>query len=430
MKWQIVFRLISLLLFFLAEKATGCSMYKVTAHGKTLMGSNYDAWYLNPRIWFENARKPGETGVAFTGARDDGANGVAPQSALNEAGLSFSGAAIPPLPKSMADSCKVPITNRTQYLKDIMHTCKTVEEVKAYIEKYDYGNLTDDIFFYADASGKYLVVEPGIMTLGTDHSYAASNFCPSFTPKDQALKMSKYRNGLVFLEKTPDSSLAFCSALSDTMSVSRPGMGDGTLLTIIRDLNDGIIHLYFYHDYAHKVSFHLKTELAKGDHVLSVASMFPPNANFEKLRGFHTPQHSPRLVVLMLVMVSFLALSGFLFLIWFAIGWKQDQHRFLPLFLFVLSEMVAFYMLILTRKEPVFFFPAPYHDPSSDVLSAASYIPFLVVLSLIPLLWLNRKLFRLRWWPGFFRWLLVCENAVLLVCAGLFAYWGFYSVWG
>jgi hypothetical protein len=111
-------------------------------------------------------------------------------------------------------------------------------------------------------------------------------------------------------------------------------------------------------------------------------------------------------------------------------GWKQNQHRFAPLFLFVLSELVAFYMLILTRKEPVFFFPAPYHDPHSEVFSAAAYIPFLVVLSLIPLLWLNRKLFRLKWWPGFFRWLLVCENVVLLVCAGLFAYWGLYSLWG
>ena len=110
MKWQIKFLVLFAFLFILTEKATGCSMYKVTAHGKTLMGSNYDAWYLNPHIWFENARKAGEIGVAFTGARDDGANGIAPQSALNEAGLSFSGAAIPPLPKSMADSRKVPIT--------------------------------------------------------------------------------------------------------------------------------------------------------------------------------------------------------------------------------------------------------------------------------------------------------------------------------
>jgi len=45
-----------------------------------------------------------------------------------------------------------------------------------------------------------------------------------------------------------DTSITFYTALSDTMHVCRKKVGDGTLLTSIWNLNDGVTYLYFYHD--------------------------------------------------------------------------------------------------------------------------------------------------------------------------------------
>ena len=74
-----------LFLLFCFQAAHSCSTYKVTADGKTMVGSNYDTWLETPRIWFET----NGYGAAFTGARPDGNFGFAPQAGMNEFGLAF-----------------------------------------------------------------------------------------------------------------------------------------------------------------------------------------------------------------------------------------------------------------------------------------------------------------------------------------------------
>ena len=58
-----------------------------------------------------------------------------------------------------------------------------------------------------------------------------------------------------------------------------------------------ITYLYFYHDYKNLVQFNLKDELAKGDHILEIPKLFPPNAEFEELRNYTTPFNTPSLRV-------------------------------------------------------------------------------------------------------------------------------------
>ena len=72
-----------LLLLSPLRSAQACSMYKVTAEGKTMVGSNYDSWLEQPRIRFET----NGYGAAFSGARPDGSNGYAPQTGFNEYGM-------------------------------------------------------------------------------------------------------------------------------------------------------------------------------------------------------------------------------------------------------------------------------------------------------------------------------------------------------
>jgi hypothetical protein len=55
------------------------------------------------------------------------------------------------------------------------------------------------------------------------------------------------------------------------------------LLTSIWDLSNGIVHLYFYHDYKNHVQFNLSQELAKGDHSFEIATLFPQTSEYQKL---------------------------------------------------------------------------------------------------------------------------------------------------
>lgn len=80
-----------------------CSMYKITIGDKTMVGTNFDAYYTSPRIWFEKALNPGTYGAGFSGGRISGVNGFAPQSGMNEVGLSFSRLATATPKKNMVD---------------------------------------------------------------------------------------------------------------------------------------------------------------------------------------------------------------------------------------------------------------------------------------------------------------------------------------
>jgi hypothetical protein len=421
--------LIGFFTLLFAERAESCSMYKVTAHNKTMVGSNFDAYYLTSRIWFETAKKPGEYGAAFSGGRLEGPHGYSPQSGMNESGLFFCGAAVPPVDMDSAPrSGKKQIVSRASYLKEILHRCKTIDEVKELIGSYDRSPINADIFLYVDRSGRYLIVEPDTMIIGTDSQCALSNFCRSTTSEADARKMSKYRRGADLLKNRIDSGLAFCTHLSDTMSVCRAKMGDGTLLTNIADLNDGILYYYFYHNFKQVVRFNLKDELAKGDHVYEVPALFPGNAEYEKFRHFQTPQHSDLVLAFMFASAGIFLLSSLYFFISFFIKLRTTRFAYVKLFLSLLGVLLAFYSLVLIRNEQIFYFPVPYKDYTFSILNVAAYIPFLLLLAIVPLLLVIKKIFKGKLWGKFPRWMFAVNNLIFLFHILLFAYWGLFNI--
>jgi len=428
---NLIIALLALYMLFSFERVFPCSMYKVTLYGKTIVGSNHDAWFLTPRIWFETGTKAGYYGAAFTGARFDGANGYAPQSGMNEFGLAFTRLAThaPEKTISVAANKKI-ITNPTQYLKDIIHTCKTVEEVKDYISQYDHSFFREDVFIYIEKSGRYLIVEPDTMITGNEASYVLSNFFPSVTSEKDARKLDRYRKGVDFLKEKKDTTLSFCTALSDSMHVCRKKIGDGTLITSIWDLDKGITYLYFYHDYNHLVQFSLKDELAKGDHMIEIPSLFPPNAEFEKLRNFKIPQNSKPLMLFVLFCGGLFLFSAAFFLISFFKYRKTSTYSFLRLALVPLGIITAYYMYVLVRNIGIFYFPAPYRENGFTILNLTAYIPFLLLLLIIPLCALNLKIVRERAWKFFPKLLLTLNTIAYLLLTGLFAYWGLFNVFG
>jgi hypothetical protein len=73
----------SLLLALSSNDIRACTLIKVTANGKTIVGNNEDFKNADTRIWFE----PG-TGNQF-GAVYVGYNNLFPEGGVNEAGLMF-----------------------------------------------------------------------------------------------------------------------------------------------------------------------------------------------------------------------------------------------------------------------------------------------------------------------------------------------------
>ncbi|WP_162126349.1 Ntn hydrolase family protein [Flavobacterium phycosphaerae] len=419
------------LFFLLLSYSNGytCSMYKITIGNKTIVGTNFDAYYTAPRIWFENAVQPGTYGAAFSGGRISGVHGYAPQSGMNEAGLSFSRlATATPQTNIMDMSRKKPIPNECSYLKDILHTCKTVEEVKRYISQYNHSFFLQDVFIYIEKSGRYLIVEPYTMTLGNEARYVLSNFCPSVTDATYANKLDRYRKGVELLNTKVDTTPEFCKALSDSMHVCRKKIGDGTLLSSNWDLKTGNITLYFYHDYTKAIHYNLKEELAKGDHFFEIPKLFPPNAEFQKMLSYKVPQNTPGLELFLLLCGGLFIFSSLYFLVSFIRTRKTTPHAWVKITWFPLGMLMAFYMYSLFRNVGIFYNPVPYQDYVFTIQNIMAYVPFLVLFLIIPLAITYWKIIQTKTWSVFSKLLLTANHIALLILIGWFAYWGLYTI--
>ncbi len=409
------------LLLIFSKNAHSCSAYKVTVGNQTKFGVNFDTWTSHPKIWFE-ARG---YGAVFTGANFD-EDGLRPQSGMNEYGLAF-GTLATPAPSNRKEMLyKKQITSRINYLKDILHSCRTVEEAKAFIEQYDHSSLQNDVFIYIDKSGKYMIVEPYTVTLGNENKYVLANFCPSTITDFSAIKQQRYLNGVAFLKNKIDTSVAFCTALSDTMHVCRKKVGDGTLLTTIYNPNNSIIHLYFYHDYQNQVQLDLKKELTKGDHSFEIASLFPVNPEYQKLLDFKTPANNNYINNFILA-CFILFLFSFVYFVVDYFRNRKIKYSYFKLLLAVLSFCMAYYMTVLIRESGVFYFPAPYKSYQFGLIDIASYLPFIVILLIIPLVIINIKVIKYNVWQTISKLLFTLNNFAYIILLVLFFYWGLYN---
>jgi hypothetical protein len=394
---------------------------------KTFLGSNEDAWRTTPHIWFEAAKLVGNYGAAFTGSRYDGENGYAPQSGMNEMGLAFERLASYH-PKQNPFENHEKITNPTNYLKDILHSCASVEEVKAYISRFDHSYFLEDVFIYVDKSGKYLIVEPYTLTIDNEPSYVISNFCPSITSTEKATKLERYRNGVEFLKNGIDTTLAFCTDLSDAMHVCRKKIGDGTLLSSIWDLSDGNVNLFFYHNYDTTVQFNLKDELKKGNHSIEIESLFPPNPEFVALRNYRTPKNNNWIALFILGSAAIFFFSSVFFLVQYFRTKQNQRFALLKLMLFPIGLVLFYFMYVLSSNLAVFYFPAPYQSPTNALVSLASYIPWLLLVFMLPLLFMNYRIHKEHCWSRFASVLFTINNLIYIGLIGLFQYWELFDV--
>lgn len=413
----------------LVQSSQACSMYKVTIEGKTVVGCNEDAWRSNSKIWFTTAKNKNEYGVAISGSRQVGPNQFAPQSAMNEAGLVFSRlASYHPVQKEN-NSNKKKINNEVIYMTEILQKCATVEEVANFIKQYDRSIFIEDVFIYVDSSGKYLVVEPYDLIFGEEANYVLSNFCPSITENQKARKLPRYKKGEDFLNlHRADTSLSFFTALSDTMHVCRSRNGDGTLLTSIWDSQKGLVNLYFYHDYDSTFQFNIAEELAKGDHIYDLVSLFPSNAEFQKFSNYITPFNTPPIRILLVILGGILLLFSLFYLVIY-IRKKAKRSYLVLISMALLNLLSTFYFAVLATNIYIYYFDAPYQHYSSNLITASSYIPFILLIGFIPIAFHTLAFVKKQNSKGAMISLLGLNHFIYLLALFAFGYWGLFNFW-
>lgn len=420
--------LLALMPFLFLGTAFPCSMYKITSNGITMVGNNEDSWGRDSRIWFEQGIN-GNYGAAYVGYLRK----RHPDGGINEYGLAFDAFTMPHR-KDMPERDPNKENFVYSHMKTILQQCKNVDEVYAFLEKLNLHGLNGSFIFnggmllFVDKTGKYLVVEAHKMTFGNDEKFVLANFSHADTKDLSEVKIARYCKGVEFLNnKNLETNLPFCTALSDTMSVNRAKAGDGTLYTSIYNLNEGVIHTYFFHDFTLCKSFNLKEELAKGDHSYTFSELFPESKAYQKFLNYKTPQNN-KYIFFFLISCGLLFFASSIFYFMYFLKSPNKNYKYLKAGISVLSAALAVYMFVLLRNQGIFYFPSPYNDSHSFFLAVVSYLPYVLALSIVPLSIISAKIIRQKMWNGFANYLLFPNLFFYLILIGFLAYWKLFGI--
>lgn len=250
---------------FIPAEIFACSMFKITKDKKTIVGNNEDWWNPMTQIWFE-PKKNYKFGYMAIGFHDNFAQG-----AVNDGGLMFDGFAMPFKPTK--NTTNKEYIEMSKVISTIMHNYSSVEDVKKYLAKINLIDLTNSMLVFIDKDGKYLRVESDELFIGNEEQQSFSNFYPSLTSSTELVDLPYYQNGCKFIKSSVENNANF----SYVTSVMDNFKQTSTQYTTIYDLKNGIIKLFYFHNFKNSVEINLVKELKKGKHTIKIPDLFPKN---------------------------------------------------------------------------------------------------------------------------------------------------------
>lgn len=410
-------RILVFIVILLPAWATACTAFLLHEGGRTFVGNNEDSWCVHGRVRFV----PGEAGrlgaVYFSSWRGHPYMPWMDQLGMNEAGLVFDGLTVQP--KDVVPSPGKPALEFSELTNRVLEQCRDVPEAIAFLQKHDRILLHKSMLFLADAQGRYAVVQNDTILMGDEPHFSVGNWRLDGGTDHSAIPIPRLQQGRELLKAGVAPTVDGAWSVLESMRSCRKFLGNGTFFSTLFEPDSGRVHVAFYHDYDHRITFDLREELQKGAHTLDLPSLFPPNKAFQALQAYRTPFHERWLFWGLMALGGAAVLWGLILGEWVLVNVvhrlrRLPVRRSWPLVLAGLG-LVALVGLVavLLSLEQVFYFGL------GDVHPALAALPwFLLVMALV--LFIRVRRHRGDRWPLFPA--LVILLPVLFGCA----YWGFF----
>ena len=132
-------------------------------------------------------------------------------------------------------------------------------------------------------------------------------------------------------------------------------------------------------------------------------------------------------------MLSMMAFSFILFCsaMYFLISFffKKDERSYLKLLLFFLDFSLSYFLFVLCTNQSIFYFQAPFVDRFSVIVSLSAYVPNILVLIIIPLIYWNLIVFKTNSWTFIPRNLFLLNNVIYVILLCFLGYWRLFWCW-
>lgn len=251
------------------ESGQHCTVVYAADDDIALGGNNEDWKGLFPKIHFLPASegKFGRVYFGFDVVRW-------PQGGMNEQGLFFDGATAENM-HVPRDPSKPDHGHEHALIFKAMEECTSVDEVLEYFARYDCSGSWNGQYLIGDRFGNSAIIEPLTVIRKTGRYQVITNFLQSKTPPETS-RDPRYRLAARLLEESDEVSVDLVRrVLNATHWEEYSGSMTATLYSFICDLKRGEIYIYNFHDFEEAAKINLQEELAKGESVRTIASLFP-----------------------------------------------------------------------------------------------------------------------------------------------------------
>jgi hypothetical protein len=262
---------------------SGCTVITISKGNHVFFGGNND--YINPGSWyFVEQGDSLKYGVVWIGTPDN------PQQGINEKGLAYDANGLPRV-KVNPHTERIPVEGGYyhHYVMQIMHECSTVPEVIEWTNKHQRFPYMHDQLHFADKTGDAVIFSAGkdgemVFTRkkSGDAFLVSTNFNvanPSNASEYPCRRFDKANELLEQLIKK-EGSPGYKDITGVMDAVHQEG-ASWTIGTLVADLTQGVMYLYYFYQYDDPVTINVKDELANPREAGPLSKLFPEDVQKE-----------------------------------------------------------------------------------------------------------------------------------------------------
>jgi hypothetical protein len=266
----------------------GCTVITVSKGDCVFFGGNDD--YINPDSWyFVEQGDSSKYGVIWIGTPDN------PQQGINEKGLAYDSNGLPRFEVN-PHSERLPVSGEYyhNYLMQIMHECSTVTEVIEWANKHQRFPYMHDQMHFADKKGDAVIISAGedgemVFTRKKPGNgfLVSTNFNVANPSNGYDYPCWRYdkANELLKLLIEKEEPLNF-NDVTDVMDAVHQEGASWTIETLVADLTNGVMYLYFFYQYDNPVIINIKDELANPREAGPLSRLFPEDVQQEAAKRY------------------------------------------------------------------------------------------------------------------------------------------------
>jgi len=256
-----------------------CTTFVAQINETVLFGNNEDFNNLDTYLWVVPSSNDGYGGLYF------GYQFGKPQGGINEKGLAFDALALPETILISHPELPYRGASDTQFIGKIMSHSANVDEAITYAQQFNWGNSISFQVLFADASSEAVIISGGPdgelaftrkpkgngYLIGTNFNRAnPENHFGSFP----CWKYDTVEATLVTIEDESSLNMESFRAILDATHVE--GAGENTLYSNIFDLRNGLLYLYYWHQFDEVLTLNVAEQINSGMPFTHLTDLFSP----------------------------------------------------------------------------------------------------------------------------------------------------------